>query len=102
MTRRRSVAAIAGIGVLAVLLAPDTVSAQCAMCRRALDSPEGQQLIGALRRGIVVLLAAPFMLFGVVALLAVRMQRRRHAPSLKPQAVASAMQPPADRPRFRR
>jgi hypothetical protein len=98
---RRSVA-IAGIGVLAVLLAPDTVSAQCSMCRRALDSPEGQQLIGALRRGIVVLLAAPFMLFGVVALLAVRMQRRRHRP--EPQAAGRGISnaAPADRPRFRR
>ena len=27
-----------------------------------IDSPEGHQLIGALRRGILVLLTAPFML----------------------------------------
>ena len=75
MTRRWI--AIAGLGALAILLAPETAAAQCAMCRRALDSPEGQHLIGALRRGIVVLLAAPFLLFGAVALLAVRAQRRR-------------------------
>jgi hypothetical protein len=62
--------------VLATVIAPETVAAQCAMCRRALDSPEGQHLVGALRRGIVVLLAAPFMLFGIVAFLAVRTQRR--------------------------
>jgi hypothetical protein len=48
------------------------------MCRRALASPEGQHLVAALRRGIVVLLAAPFMLFGIVAMLAIRSQRRRH------------------------
>jgi hypothetical protein len=59
------------------MLISEPAAAQCAMCRRALDSPEGQHLIGALRRGIVVLLAAPFLLFGAVALLAVRAQRRR-------------------------
>ena len=68
--------------LLAAIVAPDTASAQCAMCRRALASPEGQQLVAALRRGIVVLLAAPFTLFGVVAVLAVRSRRRRQRSSL--------------------
>jgi hypothetical protein len=77
MNRNAGFLVAAFIG-LAAIAAPETVSAQCAMCRRALASPEGQQLVAALRRGIVVLLAAPFMLFGVVALLAVRSQRRRH------------------------
>jgi len=65
------------VAVALVLLAPVEVSAQCAMCRRALDSPEGRQMIAALRSGILVLLAAPFAVFGVVASLAVRMSRRR-------------------------
>ena len=68
---------LAVILVLAAILAPETASAQCAMCRRALVSPEGQQLVAALRRGIVVLLAAPFTLFGVVAFFALRRQRHR-------------------------
>jgi hypothetical protein len=34
-------------------------------------------MIAALRSGILVLLAAPFAVFGVVAGLAVRMSRRR-------------------------
>ena len=70
------------IGVLvflAVVLLADPVLAQCAMCRRALQSPEGQQLAAALRSGILVLLAAPFAAFGAVAALAVRAQRRRSA-----------------------
>ena len=38
---------------------------------------EGQQMAAAFRGGILVLLAAPFSLVGVVATLIVRMQRRR-------------------------
>ena len=59
------------------LLAATPASAQCAMCRRALLSPEGQQLVAAFRSGILFLLAAPFASFAAVAFLAVRMQRRR-------------------------
>jgi hypothetical protein len=62
--------------VMGLMLLPATVSAQCAMCRRALQSPEGLRMIAALRDGIYVLLAAPFLAFGTVALLAVRSQRR--------------------------
>jgi len=63
--------------VVLVLFWPGPASAQCAMCRRALQSPEGQQMAAAFRSGILVLLAAPFSLIGVVATLVVRMQRRR-------------------------
>lgn len=83
MIRRWSL--IAGIAFAALFLAPDTTAAQCAMCRQALASPEGQQLVAALRRGIVVLLAVPFLLFGIVAAFAIRMQRRRtDGPSTRP------------------
>ena len=60
-----------------LLIAGEPVAAQCAMCRTALASPEGQQMIAALRSGILLLLAAPFTLFGVIAMLAVRAQRKR-------------------------
>jgi hypothetical protein len=75
MGRGRTLAATVVAAVM--LLLPDTVSAQCAMCRRALQSPEGQQMVAAFRSGILVLLAAPFSLVGVIATLIVRMQRRR-------------------------
>ena len=75
MTGRVAIVLVLAAIILAI--APEPTAAQCAMCRRALESPEGQQLVGALRRGIFVLLAAPFLLFGVVATLAVRSQRRR-------------------------
>jgi len=75
MDRTRAFA-VAAMLALAVFL-PDTALAQCAMCRRALQSPEGQQMVAAFRSGILVLLAAPFSLVGVIATLVVRMQRRR-------------------------
>lgn len=61
------------VAILAlVALMPETAFAQCAMCRTALRSPEGQRMIAALRNGIYLLLAAPFAVFGTVATLAVR------------------------------
>ena len=82
MTRRPGVAAadrrlmIAAV-VLVVLAGVIPVDAQCAMCRRALQSPEGRQMIAAFRGGILVLLAAPFAVFGTVATLAVRRFRKK-------------------------
>ena len=62
---------------LMTTLVPDAALAQCAMCRSVLESQEGLRLVEALRSGILVLLAAPFVLFVGVATLAVRSQRRR-------------------------
>lgn len=66
-------------GVVAVMALADTAEAQCAMCRTMLATPEGQKMIGALRSGILLLLAAPFAIFATIATLAVRAQRRRQA-----------------------
>jgi hypothetical protein len=55
----------------------DVAEAQCAMCRTAFASDEGRQLIAAFRSGILFLLAAPFVTFGTVALLAVRARGSR-------------------------
>ena len=61
-----------------LLIVPSPAFAQgCAMCKRALSSPEGQQMVAAFRSGIFVLLAAPFSLVGVIAALVVKMQRKR-------------------------
>jgi len=76
MGRGKTLAACVAI-VATLLWLPDSASAQCAMCRRALQSPEGQQMVAAFRSGILVLLAAPFSLVGVIAALVVKMQRRR-------------------------
>jgi hypothetical protein len=77
MTRRAQAAVAIAAAAAALVLYPADASAQCAMCRLALASPEGQKLAGALRGGILVLIAAPFGVFGAIAALAVRMQRRR-------------------------
>jgi hypothetical protein len=74
---------------LAALLAAD-VSAQCAMCRTVLASPEGQKMVAALRSGILLLLAAPFAIFAAVAGLAVRTHRRRlNGGPARPASLAS-------------
>ena len=73
MTIGATCAIVAGVW----LMGGEPVAAQCAMCRTALASPEGQQMIAALRSGILLLLAAPFTLFAVIAVLAVRSQRKR-------------------------
>lgn len=73
----RPLAAAAIVAVLALaLLAPGVAEAQCAMCRTALDSPEGRKLVSAFRSGILFLLAVPFATFGTVAWIAVRSKRR--------------------------
>jgi len=61
----------------AALVPPVLVEAQCVMCRTALASEEGRAIVAAFRSGIVVLLAAPFAAFGIVAALVVRATRRR-------------------------
>ncbi len=67
---------VIAVAVAAVVVWPAEVQAQCAMCRAALGSEEGRQLIAAFQSGILFLLAAPFTAFGVVATLAVRSRRR--------------------------
>jgi hypothetical protein len=68
---------IAAVAFFVILVGSPGLVAQCAMCRRALASPEGQQMIAAFRSGILILLAAPIVAFAVVARLAVRMDRTR-------------------------
>ena len=67
--------------MVATVLAASDASAQCAMCRRALESPEGRQMVAAFRSGILILLAAPIAVFAVVARLAIRMDRVRRQAS---------------------
>ncbi len=53
----------------------DAALAQCAMCRTALGSPEGQQLAAAFRGGILLLVAVPFAALATIALLVARQLR---------------------------
>lgn len=81
----------------AALVGPAPVEAQCVMCRTALASDEGRALVAAFRAGILVLLAAPFAAFGVVAALAVRAARR---PARGPQVPGRAGESGAGGARF--
>ena len=74
---RGNVTAIVLAAALLLTLPSPALAQGCAMCRRALSSPEGQQMVAAFRSGILVLLAATFSLVGVIAALVMKMQRRR-------------------------
>jgi hypothetical protein len=63
----RRIAALALLLTLAAALAyVETASAQCAMCRTALDQ-EGGRVAAGFNRGILFLLAMPYLVFGSIA-----------------------------------
>jgi len=83
MSRRQAMlCAAVALGLL--LLSTDGLLAQCAMCRGALESPEGRQMAQAFNRGILLLLAVPFAAVGTISLLIYRAVRRHR--SSVPQA----------------
>ncbi len=91
MSDKKAAAWVAMGVAVALLVVPEIVAAQCAMCRTALlNSPEGQQLASSFNRGILFLLAAPFVVLGAVAFLLWK-ARRDHAllagrPASRPSA----------------
>ena len=56
-----------------VFLSPETVSAQCSMCRAVLESEEGQATAKGINDGIVYLMAMPYILVTVVGVVVYRM-----------------------------
>jgi hypothetical protein len=64
-----------GFGVLALLLSPIAVYAQCPLCYRAAASA-GSRFAQGLRDGILILLPAPFVFGAMVAYMA---YRKRHS-----------------------
>ena len=69
---------ILGVFALVSLFSQETF-AQCAMCRGALESPEGRQMAQAFNRGILLLLAVPFAAVGTISLLIFRAVRRQRS-----------------------
>ena len=61
---------------LAAALVPAAAEAQCAMCRTALESPEGLALAAGFRRGVLFLLAVPFSALAVIAGLIIHRTRK--------------------------
>ena len=82
------------VGVLLVLVgAADQAAAQCAMCATALTgSEEGRAMSASFKRAILVMLAAPYMVVGTVALTFFRPQLRE---TLRRARGALARTPPA-------
>lgn len=61
-----------------ILLFSPSLSAQCQMCRTGLtQSPEGQRWSRGINAGIMLLLAAPFVIGGSIALVIYRPQFTR-------------------------
>jgi len=78
--RRASSRLLAGvvisIAALCLLAWAEPALAQCPMCRKALESPEGRRLAGAFARAILFLLAVPITAVGTIALMVVSKQRQ--------------------------
>jgi len=71
-------ALVAAVGALGV----SPLEAQCAMCRTALtESAEGRQLAGGFNTAILVLLGAPYLVFGTLVGSLWYARRRRPSPS---------------------
>ncbi len=80
MKRRGGVLALA---LLALVACGAPAAAQCAMCRTAVtQSPEGRALAGSLNRAILMLMAAPYVVFGTGALLFFRHRRAERSTEL--------------------
>ena len=62
---------------------PETVEAQCAMCRAALESEADNSQAEGINNGIVYLMAIPYILFGVAIALYFRRFSRKTETSLK-------------------
>ena len=71
MTLRRALLTVTILGVALALEA--TAWSQCAMCRTALEnSPEGQAMAEGFRKGIILLLAAPYAILGAIGIGVIR------------------------------
>jgi len=66
MTGKRFAALVFFLTLVAVLVYVETASAQCAMCRTALDQ-EGGRVAAGFNRAILFLLAMPYVVFGSIA-----------------------------------
>ena len=65
--RKVTALALAVLGLLAVLAAP--AAAQCVMCKTALTgSAEGRSMMASFNHGILLMVAAPYMVAGVFLL----------------------------------
>lgn len=57
------------------LLFPETMAAQCSMCRAVLESEEGQNTAKGINNGIVYLMAIPYILVALVGWRVIKMMK---------------------------
>ena len=62
--------------LFALFLFPETVEAQCSMCRAVLESEEGQVTAVGINNGIVYLMAMPYILVAGVGFVVYRMMSK--------------------------
>jgi hypothetical protein len=68
MTRAGLSAVGLALFVLLALLDPPAALAQCSMCKAVVaQSPEGQRMAGELNKAILLMFAAPYLIFGSCA-----------------------------------
>jgi hypothetical protein len=78
---RRATLGLALLVSLAALATPVTAWAQCAMCQTALtNSPEGQRIAAEFNKAILVMMAAPYAVFGGIVAFVFRARGRRLLP----------------------
>jgi hypothetical protein len=72
--------AIGIVFIAALSLLDVPAQAQCAMCRTALESsPEGRAMVSSFNKGILLLLAAPYAVFGTIGFVVFRAYRKKAA-----------------------
>ena len=54
----------------------ETISAQCSMCRAALESSESQEMAKGINNGIIYLMAIPYVLVALVGWRVIRILKK--------------------------
>jgi len=90
MNARRAVLALV-LSVAAVAMSSAPAAAQCAMCKTTLTgSAEGRAVSGDLNRAILMMLAAPYVVFGTLAAVIFRKPLRARLARLRSRGRAAA------------
>ena len=91
--RRAALLALLAVAVLS----PGPAAAQCAMCKAALtNSPEGQAMVEEFNKAILLMIFAPYAVFGTVG--AVLLRKRIRAALERARARWRGLEPAASDP----
>lgn len=78
MNNRFCVICVVVLVAMVLLLLPETLDAQCAMCKQVAetDLKEGTGVARGINNGIVYLMGLPYILIGIVAFLFIRKYKK--------------------------